>query len=113
MSFPRRGEIYWGPGKEKIRPLLIVSNNRGNQYSNTVVVIPGTTKKIDTVYPVEVIVRVKGLPKPTKFQADSIFTIYKNKLGEKIGRISADVMSIINNALTIELDIKRSVSFHS
>ena len=77
MSFPRRGEIFWGPGKEKIRPLLVISNDQGNRYSSNVVVIPGTTKNIDTVYPVEVLVHGEGLPKLTKFQADSIFTIYR------------------------------------
>ena len=45
MNFPKRGEVYWGPGKKKTRPLLIVSNDLGNQYSSDVVVIPGTTKK--------------------------------------------------------------------
>jgi len=45
MSFPRRGEVFWGPGKKKIRPLLVVSNDQGNRYSNDVVVIPGTTQK--------------------------------------------------------------------
>jgi mRNA interferase MazF len=57
MNFPKRGEIYWGPGKKKTRPLLVVSNNLGNQYSSDVVVIPGTTQNTDSVYPVEVLVR--------------------------------------------------------
>jgi len=56
MSFPCRGEVFWGPGKKKIRPLLVVSNNQGNRYSNDVVVIPGTTQKTDIIYPVEVLV---------------------------------------------------------
>ncbi|MBA7574401.1 hypothetical protein ES708_16207 [subsurface metagenome] len=45
MSFPRRGEVFRGPGKKKIRPLLVVSNDQGNRYSDDVVVIPGTTQK--------------------------------------------------------------------
>lgn len=102
MSYPKRGEVFWGPGKKKIRPLLIVSNNLGNQYSSDVVVIPGTTKNIDTVYPVEILVK-KGFTEPTKFQADSIFTIEKTELGEKITTLPLNIMQEVNRALRIEL----------
>ena len=105
MSFPRRGEVFWGPGKKKICPLLVVSNDQGNRYSNDVVVIPGTTQKTDMVYPVEVLVK-EGFSKPTKFQADSIFTIGKEELGEKITELSPDIMAIINTALQIELNLE-------
>ena len=105
MNFPKRGEVYWGPGKKKIRPLLIVSNNLGNQYSNDVVVIPGTTQNTSTVYPIEVLVE-KGFPKPTKFQADSIFTIEKTELEERITSLSAEIMKDINRSLQIELDLE-------
>jgi len=105
MSFPRRGEVFWGPGKKKIRPLLVVSNDQGNRYSNDVVVIPGTTQKTDIVYPVEVLVK-KGFSIPTKFQADSIFTIGKEELGEKITELSPDIMANVNTALQIELHLE-------
>ena len=105
MIFPKRGEVYWGPGKKKIRPLLVVSNNLGNQYSSDVVVIPGTAQNTDTVYPIEVLVK-KGFSKPTKFQADSIFTIEKTELGEKITYLSADIMKEISQALQIELNLE-------
>jgi len=105
MSFPRRGEVFWGPGKKKIRPLLVVSNDQGNRYSGDVVVIPGTTQKTDIVYPVEVLV-TKGFSTPTKFQADSIFTIGKEELGEKIIELSPDMMDDINTALQIELNLE-------
>jgi mRNA interferase MazF len=105
MNFPKRGEVYWGPGKKKIRPLLIVSNNLGNQYSNDIVVIPGTTQNTSTVYPIEVLVQ-QGFSKPTKFQADSIFTIEKTELGEKITSLSVEIMEDINRALQIELGLE-------
>jgi len=105
MSFPRRGEVFWGPGKKKIRPLIVVSNDQGNRYSSDVVVIPGTTQKKDIVYPVEILV-TKGFSKPTKFQADSIFTIGKEELGEKITELSPDIMADVNAALQIELNLE-------
>ena len=105
MSFPRRGEIFWGPGKEKIRPLLVVSNDLDNRYSNDVVVIPGTTKNIERIYPVEVLVEIGELRKPTKFQADSIFTILQDELGEKIGELPTQIMEKVAQALRIELNL--------
>ena len=105
MNFPRRGEVFWGPGKKKIRPLLVVSNDQGNRYSNDVVVISGTTQKKDIIYPIEILV-TEGFSKPTNFQADSIFTIGKEELGEKITQLSPDIMTDINTALQIELDLE-------
>ena len=104
MTYPKRGEVYWGPGKEEIRPLVIISNDIGNQYSEDVIVMAGTSKNIDKVYPVEVLI-TKGLKKPTKFQADALFTIRKHELGEQITTLSQENISRINNAIRIELDI--------
>lgn len=105
MNFPKRGEVFWGPGKKKIRPLLVISNDLGNRYSEDVVVIPGTTKNIEKVYPVEVIAESLSFSKPTKFQADSIFTIKQDELGQKIGKLPKSVMDEVAQALRIELDI--------
>jgi len=82
-----------------------VSNDQGNRYSNDVVVIPGTTQKKDIVYPVEILV-TEGFSNPTKFQADSIFTIGKEELGEKITELSPDIMADVNTALQIELNLE-------
>jgi len=71
MSFPRRGEVFWGPGKKKIRPLLVVSNDQGNRYSNDVVVIPGTTQKKDVIYPVEILV-TEGFSNHTNISQSTI-----------------------------------------
>ena len=57
------------------------------------------------VYPVEVLV-IKGFSKPTKFQADSIFTIGKEELGEKITELSPDIMADVNTVLQIELNLE-------
>ena len=83
----------------------MVSNDQGNRYSNEVMVIPGTTQKTDIVYPIEVLV-TKGFSKPTKFQADSIFTIGKEELGEKITELSPDIIADINTTLQIELNLE-------
>ena len=62
-------------------------------------------QKKDIVYPVEILV-TEGFSKPTKFQADSIFTIGKEELGEKITELSPDIMADVNTALQIELNLE-------
>jgi mRNA-degrading endonuclease toxin of MazEF toxin-antitoxin module len=57
------------------------------------------------VYPVEVLV-IKGFSTPTKFQADSIFTIGKEELGERITELSPNIMADIDTALQIELNLE-------
>lgn len=104
MVYPKRGEIYWGPGKNKIMPLIIISNDIGNQYSEDVIVMAGTSKGIDRIYPVEVLIS-SGLNKPTKFQADAIFTIRKDELGDRITALNEEDMNRINNAIRIELGL--------
>ena len=41
-----------------------------------------------------------------KFQADSIFTIGKEELGEKITELSPGIMADVNTALQIELNLE-------
>jgi mRNA-degrading endonuclease toxin of MazEF toxin-antitoxin module len=48
----------------------------------------------------------QGFSMPTKFQADSIFTIEKDELGEKINEFSPDIMANVNTALQIELNLE-------
>lgn len=105
MRYPRRGEIYWGPGQTKTRPLLVISNDTGNRYSEEVIVIAGTGQKLDKIYPVEVKVEGYGLEKPTKFTASKIFTILQEDLGNRIGRLPNSKMAEIEKALLISLDI--------
>ena len=69
------------------------------------VVIPCPSKNVEKIYPVEVLGQGIDLPKPTKFQADSIFTISRDELGERIGRLPAPVMDRISQALRLELDL--------
>jgi len=59
----KRGEIYWtnldptqGHEIKKTRPCIVVSNDVGNEFSETVTVVPLTSKTNNKkVYPFEVI----------------------------------------------------------
>ena len=60
MDFPKRGQIWFvsldpvvGHEIGKKRPALVVSNDRNNQFAETVTVLP-ITSKTEKVYPFEV-----------------------------------------------------------
>lgn len=63
-----RGELYYADLEPVIgseqggeRPVVILQNNKGNQYSPTVIVAPLTTQKIKPRLPTHVMVSCSGL----------------------------------------------------
>ena len=105
----RRGDIYWvdfdparGGEIQKIRPAIIVSDDRANYRLNRVQVIP-LTSNITRVYPSEVIVRIKG--RQSKAMADQIRTVAKERLGDRIGAISMRETLAVEAALRTQLGL--------
>jgi len=61
----------------KTRPVVVVSNNKNNEFSETVTILPATSKHIKGIYPFEVLL-TKGtgnLPKDSRVKADQIRTL--------------------------------------
>ncbi len=65
---PRRGEIYWvaldpavGTEIKKTRPAVVVSNDSCNTHGSRIVVLP-VTSNVDSLYPGEALIRIKGQP---------------------------------------------------
>ena len=110
----RRGEIYLAAldpvvGREisKTRPVLIVSNNKNNEFSGTVTVLPITSKNVKKTYPFEVYLR-KGtgnLPKTSKVKADQIRTLDKSRMVKLIGNLEEKKISEIDQGIKIHLDL--------
>lgn len=115
MSRIRKGEIYWanlnptvGSEISKTRPVLIVSNDINNEYAATVSVLPitSTTAKI---YPFEVFLPAGegNLSNDSKAKANQIRTIDKQRIGNKIGKISEAKLLEIERAILVHLDIEK------
>ncbi len=110
----RRGEIYYadlsptvGSEINKLRPVLIVSNDANNRAATTVTVLP-ITSNVNRIYPFEVHLSSKdsGLPKPSKAQAQQIRTISKERVrGGALGRLDAALMRKTEDALRLHLDL--------
>ncbi len=110
----KRGGIYLASldpvvGKEisKTRPVVVVSNDKNNDFSSTVTILPVTSKNIQKIYPFEVFLK-KGkanLPKNSKVKADQIRTLDKSRIVKFIGSLSKKEMDLLDKAILIHLDL--------
>jgi mRNA interferase MazF len=103
----RRGDVYWvnldpvvGSEIRKTRPAIIVSNDSCNRYGTRVVVLP-VTSNVDSLYPGEAMVEIKG--HPGRALGDQIRSIDKTRLKGRVGRLTADEMSRVDEALATTL----------
>jgi len=110
----QNGNIYWanldpaiGSEIAKTRPVLIVSNDINNKFAATVSILPITTST-RKIYPFEVSVTPEesGLKNASKIKANQIRTIDKQRIGKKLGGLSAAKMNEVKEALLIHLDIE-------
>jgi mRNA interferase MazF len=110
----KRGGIYLAAldpviGKEisKTRPVVIVSNNKNNEFSGTVTILPVTSKNIHKIYPFEVFLKkgIGNLPKNSKTKADQIRTLDKSRIVKFIGILEKKELDLIDKAILIHLDL--------
>src|ERR1044072_5389427 len=95
----RRDDVYWvaldsAPGSEiqKTSPAVIVSNNSCNTFGTRVVVLP-LTSNVDSLYPGEALVNVKG--KERRVLGDHIRSLDKSRLRSRIERLSQEEMASV------------------
>lgn len=111
----KRGGIYLAVldptmGREiaKTRPVAVISNDKGNEFSGTVTVLPITSQNLDTTYPFEVFL-VRGtanLPKDSKIKADQIRTLDKSRMIKFIGALDEKELDTVEKAVKVHLDLK-------
>ena len=108
----KRGGIYLAAldpvvGREiaKTRPVVVVSNDKNNEFSGTITILPITSKNLKKIYPFEVILS-KGtgnLPKNSKLKADQIRTLDKSRIVKFIGTLEKQEVDQIDKAIKIHL----------
>ncbi len=108
----KRGEIYFAQlnpvmGSEQggIRPVLIVQNDVGNQFSPTTIVlaITGRINKAKMPTHVELKASAYGLDRDSVILAEQIRTIDKIRLKQKVATLDAEMMGKVDHALMISL----------
>lgn len=96
--------VYLDPvvGSEvgKKRPAVVLQNALANRSSPTVTVIP-VSSKVGRVYPFQVRLAAGegGLPKESKALCEQIRTVSRERLGERLGKLSAERLQEVRTAL--------------
>jgi len=114
----RRGEIWLvdlepvrGAESNKRRPVVIVSNDRANaraaQLGRGVLTVVPVTSNITRVLPFQVLLPADrtGLQVDSKAQAEQVRSVDVTRVSLRIGRMPPDLVSELNEALRLHLDL--------
>lgn len=110
----RRGDIYYADlspvvGSEQggTRPVLIIQNDIGNQYSPTTIVAAITSQIDKPRLPTHVAMQASpgGLEKNSVILLEQIRTIDKSRLMEKVTALDPEMMARVNQAVEISLGL--------
>ena len=110
----KRGEIYYAElnpvvGSEQggIRPVLVVQNDIGNQFSPTTIVAAITSQIAKAKLPTHVEVRARrsGLERDSVILTEQVRTIDKSRLKEKVAVLDGEIMLRVDKAIEISLGL--------
>ena len=110
----KRGDIYFADlspvvGSEQggMRPVLIVQNDTGNRHSPTVIAaaITSQTGKAKLPTHIELAARSVGLNRDSVILLEQIRTLDKSRLRERMGKLDAQTMTAVDNALAVSFGL--------
>ncbi len=114
----RRGDIrivdlepVRGSEANKIRPVVIVSNDLANRRAESlgrgVLTIVPLTSNVARVLPFQVLVEPagSGLSRPSKAQAEQVRSVAVERIGPRIGRLSPELLERLDRALRLHLEL--------
>jgi mRNA interferase MazF len=100
-----------GSEANKRRPAVIVSNDRANaiaaRLGRGVVTVVPITSNTDRIFPFQALLpaAATGLQVDSKAQAEQVRSIAVERLGAVLGRVRADVMAAVDEALRLHLQL--------
>lgn len=113
----KRGEIYFAQlnpvvGSEQggIRPVVVVQNDVGNQYSPTTIILAITSQINKAKLPTHIELKAKtyGLERDSVILAEQIRTIDKARLKQRIAVLKEETMKKVDRALLISLGFEEN-----
>ena len=110
----KRGDVWVaelgkGVGSEQrgCRPVLVIQNNLGNIYSDVVTILPLTSKNKREDLPVHVLISEPFLLTNSEVLVEQVRAISKERLIAKVGRISQENQTLVDDAFLIQHGFKR------
>jgi mRNA interferase MazF len=91
---PRRGHEQAGQ-----RPVLIISQEVFNERSGTVIALALTSQPQRVSLPLALKIESVKLPKPSWTKISQIRTLSTDRLGKRLGRVSAEELELVIEAL--------------
>lgn len=111
-----RGELYYAQLEEAVigseqtgaRPVLVLQNNIGNEFSPTIIVAPITSRtysktKIPTH--INIAASTNGIHQDSIVLLEQIKTIDKARIKTRIGRLKKEEIQLVDEALIVSLGI--------
>lgn len=108
----KRGEIYFADlnpviGSEQggMRPVLVVQNDVGNQYSPTTIIVAITARLSKAKLPTHVEIKAVecGLERNSIIMTEQIRTIDKSRLKHQVSVLDEETMNKVDQALLVSL----------
>jgi mRNA interferase MazF len=114
----RRGEIVTvsldparGSEASKTSPAVVVSNDAANSTATRlqrgVITIVPVTSNTARIYPFQVLLpaRQTGLPRDSKAQAEQVRSVAVERIGKRVGQLSASLITELDHALRVHLSL--------
>jgi mRNA interferase MazF len=107
----QRGEVYWvdprgavGAEIRKIRPCVVVSNDRHNAHIATVTVAPISSGEARVWFDEVAIPKgALGDGRPCRVKTHQIRCVDKSRVGKKLGRLPEESMLALSESLRVHL----------
>ncbi len=108
----KRGDVFYanlspviGSEQGGIRPVLVIQNDKGNKYSNTIIVAPISKKMSKPPIPTHVIFADDALSYVSMILCEQLRTIDKQRLGAWICTLDETTMGKVDTAIKVSLHL--------
>ena len=106
MARVLRGDIVWADlnptrGREQAgrRPVLVLSQDVFNEHSGTVIAVALTSQPPSAGFPLTLELTHPKLPKKSWVKVSQVRTLSAERLGPRIGRVSAEELGLVIEGL--------------
>lgn len=108
----KRGDVFYanlspviGSEQGGMRPVLVIQNDKGNKYSNTIIIAPISKKMSKPPIPTHVIFSNDALSYVSMILCEQLRTIDKQRLSQWICTLEEDTMQKVDQAIKVSLNL--------